>query len=247
METLNGIDVVILAGGLGTRLRPALPDQQKVLAKVAGRPFLELLIEFVRKNGAMRLILALGHRAEQVQSFLKSRRWEGLDLIPSVEPAPLGTGGALRFTLPHIHTDIALVLNGDSYAAADLRSFLKFHHTRNAVISMLVVPRERPGPYGLVECDENGSVVRFVEKPSKDKADGYINAGVYIFDRGTIAKIEDESPVSLEREVIPRYCKSGLCAMKQDVPFIDIGTPESWRAASSFFDSLQVRSGSSDH
>ncbi len=247
MATLDHTDVVILAGGLGTRLRPVLPDRQKVLVEVAGQPFLGHPIEFVQTNGAKRLILALGYQADQVESFVRARRWEGFELIPSVEPVPLGTGGALRFALPLIRSDTVLVLNGDSFAAADLGSFLKFHLARRALISLLLVPMKGRGRYGVAEAGENGAVARFVEKPSNLNADGYINAGAYFFSRGTIASIESEKALSLEQEVFPRHCSSGLYAMKQDVPFIDIGSPESWRGAGAFFASLQNRGHRSDH
>lgn len=244
---LDGVDAVILAGGLGTRLRSALPDRQKVLAEIGGRPFLELLIESVREAGAKRIILALGHQADQVLSFIQDRQWRGLELVPSVEPAVLGTGGALGFALAKIHTDTVLALNGDSFAAADFAGFLKFHHARKAIISLLLVPMKAAGRYGLVETDDAGSVIRFVEKPSESGHSVYINGGIYLFAKEAIAKIGSGSEVSLEREVFPQYCGAGLYAMKQDVPFIDIGTPESWRMADTFFASPGDKGKQSDH
>lgn len=237
--SLEGIDIVILAGGLGTRLRPVQPDRQKVLAEVDGRSFLELLLEFLAAAGGKRVILALGYKADQVSSFIQGRDWGKLEIIPSIEASPLGTGGALRFAMEQVHSDTVLVLNGDSFADADLAGFLRFHRAKNAAISMLLVPIKGAGRYGLVETDEKNSVVRFIEKPSESKHSMYINSGIYLFEKNMILDIDTDSEVSLERDVFPQLCNTRFFAMKQDVPFIDIGTPDSWQASSAFFAALK--------
>lgn len=242
---LDDIDSVILAGGLGTRLAEALPGRQKVLAPVAGKPFLARLIDLVRSAGGRRIIVALGHKAGQVTDWLAAGAWGDLEIAPSVEPAALGTGGALRFAFDSdsLRSDDVLVLNGDSFADADLGALVAFHRARRAAVSLLLVPVAEAARYGTVETAADGSVTAFREKDPAAAAPAYVNAGVYLFRREVIGNIPAGRPVSLENEVFTRYCAAGLFAQRQDVPFIDIGTPESWRTAGRFFANLDNPGG----
>ena len=105
---------VILLGGQGTRLAAQFPDLPKCLVPVAGRPFLEWQLDWLKRNGIRRVLLAAGHKAEVLEKHLAGRPADELDLFLSREPAPLGTGGALKFVEPQLATDPVLVLNGDS-------------------------------------------------------------------------------------------------------------------------------------
>ena len=237
-DALAGLDAVILAGGLGTRLASVLPDRQKVVGEIAGRPLLHHLLHQFSEVGISRLVLALGHRAEQVTAAAAEWARSGIELLESVEPAPLGTGGALRHALPRLRSDTLLVANGDSFAAADLASLLAFHRSRRARITLLLVTIKDASRYGRVRVDATGAVIAFDEKPAEPDAmpaPTSINAGIYLMDRDVVAEITAERPVLLEREVIPAYIGKGLYGHLQLVPFIDIGTPESCAAAEQFF------------
>jgi NDP-sugar pyrophosphorylase family protein len=240
---LTGIDAVILAGGLGTRLSTVLPDQQKVLAEVAGQPFLGRVVDFYAAAGAARIVLALGHRAVDVQHFAR-RHASMSELIASVEPEPRGTGGALRHALPALRSATVLVANGDSFAAVDLRAIVHFHHQRHSAITLALAVADDTARYGRVEVDSNGVVRSFVEKaahaPEKRTVPGYINAGIYLMDRSIIETLPPDTAVSLEREVFPLWIGRGLHAVAARVPFIDIGTPDSWAAADAFFAALET-------
>jgi NDP-sugar pyrophosphorylase family protein len=245
---LAGIDAVILAGGLGTRLRAVLPDRQKVLADVGGRPFLGKLIDFYADAGAGRIVLALGYHSEDVETYV--RRYGGSSqVIASVEPEPRGTGGALRHALPHVESDTVLVANGDSFADVDLSALLRLHRARGSAITLALAHVGDVSRYGRVLFDDNGAVTRFEEKPSTGAGQpggpGYINAGIYLIDHKTIAALPPDRPLSLEREVFPQWVGRGIHALAQQVPFIDIGTPESWAAASDFFAAIEKRRRSS--
>jgi len=234
MACLSACDAVILAGGAGSRLRPVLPDRPKALALVGGVPFLRQLLEQVRSFGTRRVILALGHLAEAVESYLAGGSWDGLELVASVEREPLGTGGALRSVLPLLRTPTALVMNGDSFTEADLCGFLAFHRSRRAQVSLLSTYLADVDRYGLVEV-EGEVVTAFHEKPSQGQRGGYINTGLYLLDTAVVGQIPADRPVSLEREVLPRLCQSRCYAMRGEFPFMDIGTPEAYRAADAFF------------
>jgi len=239
---LAGMDAVILAGGLGTRLSAVLPDQQKVMADVAGQPFLGRLIDFYTTAGADRLVLALGHRAADVQRFTRSHT-VAAELIASVEPAPLGTGGALRHALPTLHSTTVLVANGDSFAAVDLRALVNLHRRRQSAITLALTFVEDTTRYGRVEVDGEDKICAFTEKavrpPCRPATPGYINAGIYLIERDVIAALQPNVVTSLERDVIPRWIGGPLHALAARIPFIDIGTPESWAAADAFFATLK--------
>jgi len=229
------MDTVILAGGLGTRLRSLFTDRPKVLVPIHGVPFLRHYLGWLRGFGARRIILALGHMADRVQDYLRSETWPGMEIETFVENRPLGTGGAVRAVLPLTRSETVLVANGDSLARADLGEFVAFHRRKRATVSMLLTRVEEVGQSGLVETNADDAVVSFTEKPAGRAAGGHINAGLYLMQREAIAAIPAGGPVSLEREVFPRFCGRGFYALKGEFSFIDIGTPDSYRRASQFF------------
>jgi NDP-sugar pyrophosphorylase family protein len=232
---LQNIDVVILAGGLGTRLRPAVSDRPKVLAPVNGVPFLKCYLGWLRGFGARRIILSLGHQAGMVENFVKSEDWNGMEIVANVETTPLGTGGAVRACLPLVQSSTALVANGDSVARLDLCRFVEFHGSKSAQLSMVLTHQPQPGAFGLVETDKDGAVISFNEKPQNQNAGGFINAGLYLMQRDVIEEIPAGKPLSIEKDVFPKFCGHGFYALKGEFPFIDIGTPESYQRAGKFF------------
>lgn len=231
--------VLVLAGGLGTRLRSAVPDRQKVIAPVGGKPFVHRLIDQVTQQGASRLIFALGYHAQQVVDYLASLTFPGIKLIPSIEPEPLGTAGAIRFALPHLTGDPIVVMNGDSIAPVDFAPLLALHQTRQAQITLALahVPDRRR--FGSVELGPQDTIQRFIEKntaPEGTPQAGFINAGVYIMNREVIAAMPANQVLSLERDFFPGYCGNGLYGLRQQGVFLDIGTPDSWRSAAEVLD-----------
>ena len=232
---LNDIDVIILAGGFGTRLRSVFFDRPKVLAPINGVPFLKCYLEWLRGFGARRVVLSLGHRAEMVQDFVKSENWSGLEIAANIETTPLGTGGAVRACLPLVQSPTTLVANGDSVTRLDLCRFVEFHREKSARLSMVLTRQPQIGASGLVETDANDAVISFTEKPPGATTGGYINAGLYLLQREVIEEIPADKPVSIEKEVFPKFCGRGFFALKGGFPFIDIGTPESYRHAGEFF------------
>jgi NDP-sugar pyrophosphorylase family protein len=231
---LNDIDLVILAGGFGTRLRPVVPDRPKALALVDGVPFLRRYLDWMGGFGARRVILALGFQAEMVKDFVKSEDWHGMGIESSVETEPLGTGGAVRAVLPLIRAQTALVANGDSFTRVDVCRFVDFHRRKRARVSLLLTWQPDAARFARVETGEDDAVAGFHEKPS-DAAGGYINAGLYLMSREAIGEIPAGRPVSIEKDVFPKFCGHGFYGMKGEFPFIDIGTPESYRRAAEFF------------
>ena len=125
---LAAVDIFVLAGGLGTRIQPVLGDLPKLLAPIAGRPFLEILVDWLKRFGARRVILGLGHRADAVLDYLKANPPADLQISTTVEPRPLGTAGAVRFVRGKLHSEPALVMNGDTVIAeANLCDLIEAH------------------------------------------------------------------------------------------------------------------------
>ena len=232
MTGLEETTAVILAGGLGTRLREVVADRPKVLAEVNGRPFLASLLDRLVDAGIGNVILCTGYMAELVRETLGDG-YRGIELLYSRENTPLGTGGALRRALPLIASDPVLVLNGDSYCDADLGLFTRQHLSASAQASLMLVQVEDVARYGAVDIDGTGCVVSFREKGSRNGA-GLINAGIYLLARHVIVSIPAKRAVSLEREVFPRLIGTGLFGFPQTTRFIDIGIPSDYHAASAF-------------
>lgn len=225
VQGLAGVDVVVLAGGLGTRLRGVLDGVPKVLAPVAGRPFLAHLLDRLAGFGARRVVLCLGHLAGTVTGWIDGNRApDGLEIVTVIEPEPLGTAGALRFARHSFTTDPVLVLNGDTFVDADLGAFAGAHRRSGASASVLCVAMEDAARYGRVEIGPDQRIRRFVEK---QPGGGIINAGVYLFATPFLDALERDRAVSLERDALERAPAGTLHAHVAQARFIDIGTPES--------------------
>jgi mannose-1-phosphate guanylyltransferase len=229
---LNTIpDAIILCGGAGTRLRSVTGDSPKSMASVGGRPFLELLIQQLQRNGFERVILAVGYQKDVIRSTFGEQAF-GLEVVYSEESSPLGTAGALRNAADLVKTDTTLAMNGDSYAQVDLRQFVTGHREQHSDISMVVVPTDERGDCGSVRVDGQGMVSQFVEKQPQVLVQ-YVNAGIYLMSRPMLYDIPTGREVSLEREVFPRWLNEGrfINAFVGASPCVDIGTPERYHRA----------------
>jgi mannose-1-phosphate guanylyltransferase len=230
--TLGEVHIAILAGGLGTRLRGVLPDQPKVLAPVHGKPFLEYLLNWLIHQGARRVVLCLGYRADDVLAYLSSRSSAPLEIQTVVEAEPLGTGGALANARALLGTDPVLVINGDTFLDADLNRFLAAHRASQAEISILAVEVENAGRFGRMILDRNDRVVRFEEKSPEAKGKAWINGGVYLCSPAIIAQVARLPKCSLERDVFGKLPPGTIHAWRAYGRFLDIGTPDTLSLAS---------------
>ena len=234
----NVREALILAGGLGTRLRPVVADRPKPVAQVAGRPFLERLFQQLLQHGYERAVLCVGHGADQIMANL-GPRFEGLRIDYSCETVPLGTGGALRLAAAAVSAPDILAMNGDSYCDMDLTTFAAAHRNFGGEATIAVLHREDRADLGSVDLDSSGRIVSFANRLSMPKA-GLINAGVYLFRRDTLLAIPVDKSISLESEVFPSMVERGtLFGWRAGSRFIDIGTPASYHAAQHFFTELQ--------
>jgi D-glycero-alpha-D-manno-heptose 1-phosphate guanylyltransferase len=234
MLTPGALTAAILCGGLGTRLRPAVADRPKALAPVRGRPFLTFLLDRLAAASVGEVVLLTGYRADQVYDAL-GHTYAGMGLLYSEEPAPLGTAGAVRHALPCLSGRTVLLLNGDSYCDVDLGAFAAFHRRHAADASLVLAPARDASRFGRVRTGPAGRVTHFEEKGSAPGA-GWVNAGVYLFDRRLIEDLPPGRPASLERDVFSGWAGGGrLHGFRCRGRFLDIGTPESYAEAERFF------------
>jgi D-glycero-alpha-D-manno-heptose 1-phosphate guanylyltransferase len=234
---MRDVTAAILVGGLGTRLRPVIADRPKALAPIDGRPFLTHVLDQIEAAGIRRVVLCTGYLADQVPAALGTR-YGGLSLEYSPEPIPLGTGGGLRLAAPRLDTERVLVMNGDSYCDVNLTDFARALATAPA--AMVLAQVLDTARYGRVRLDHQGHVTAFLEKDGLSRP-GRINAGIYLLQRHLLDTIPRVGAVSLEREVFPKWVAAGaLRGYRCNGAFLDIGTPESYAAATAFFQGLRA-------
>jgi D-glycero-alpha-D-manno-heptose 1-phosphate guanylyltransferase len=235
-------DVVILSGGLGSRLRGVAGDVPKPMAQIGGRPFIELLLKQLKRHGFSTVILSVGYKYNTIRDYFGERAF-ALKLLYSVESSPLGTGGALRQAVEQVTTDAVLIMNGDSYTDLDLGGFVQAHANSGADVTIAVVPGSR-NDAGSVVLQQDGKIVAFAEKLMV--ADSfYLSAGIYMLNRNLFSDIPPAVKISLEEQLFPQW----LADAKNIKGFvfqgqcIDIGTPERYRIAQELFKNGAV----SDH
>ncbi|MDO8607452.1 MAG: nucleotidyltransferase family protein [Phaeospirillum sp.] len=232
MQGLFGIDVVVLAGGLGTRIRGVLGDTPKVLAPINGRPFLDHLLDHLARLGAGRAVLCLGVGADRVTTHL-DRHPPPLPVASVLEPAPLGTAGALRHALPALTSDPVMVMNGDTWLETDFTAFLAEHYRAERPVSLLCVTVDDVSRYGQVELADDGSVTRFAEKAPGRPRPGLINGGALLLSRRALDRLAAQSGPSLEQDFLGQLPSGWIHGWRADgAAFIDIGTPDSLAEAS---------------
>jgi mannose-1-phosphate guanylyltransferase len=225
-------EAIVLCGGSGLRLR-SVTDTPKAMATVGGRPFLEILLRQLGRNEIKRAVLAVGYKSDVIQSHFGEQAF-GVRIQYSHELVPLGTGGALRNAASLVESNIAIVMNGDTYTDIDLQRFVIHHQRSNADGSVVVVPVDGRGDYGAPRLDECNRLLAFDEKPN-DRGSQYMNAGIYILSRELLFDIESGSPISIEREMFPQWLAEGryMQAFVHNASCVDIGTPERYLRAQS--------------
>ncbi len=236
VEDLSSITAAILAGGRGTRLQPVVADCPKALAAVRGRPFLSYLLDQLVEAGLREAVLCTGYMAEQIRGTFGDK-YRSLRLFYSQEDAPLGTAGALRHAQSLLKSESVLVMNGDSFVDANLRDFWIWHCSLSADATVMVVRVQDSGRYGQVYLDAEGHLMGFSEK-GEEHGPGWVNAGIYLLRHAFLDRITAGSVVSLERDVLPASIGHGLYAYRNHGGFLDIGTPEAYASAESFFAGL---------
>ncbi len=221
------MQAILLAGGLGTRLRSVVNDRPKPMALVQGKPFLEYVAEGLKRQGIKDVIFAIGYKGSMVEEYFGAGEKFGLTVSYAYEETLLGTAGAIRNGARFVTEDSVLVLNADTFYQMDYRRLEKLK--QELELDMALVLRQVPDTsrYGEAVLKDN-RLVRFNEKSVKARQ-GTINGGVYLLSKSLIEQIP-EGKVSLEQEMIPKWMKEGyqLGGFVNEGYFIDIGVPEDY-------------------
>lgn len=229
------MQAVILAGGLGTRLRPLTLHMPKPVVPVCNQPFLRYQLDALRSAGVTDVTLALSYQPHKIEQIMGDGSEFGVHLKYTTEPEPLGTAGAYRFAAADVRRP-AVIFNGDILTDLDVGAVIRQHQERGAAATIVLQPVADPSAYGLVETDADARVLRFREKPKPEElaslTTNLINAGTYILEPEVLDLIAPDVSVSFEYDVFPELLRRGLDfysfapKANENVYWMDLGTPE---------------------
>lgn len=230
-------EVIILAGGLGTRLRSVVNDKPKCMAEVNGKPFLYYWLQYLARFSFKRIVLSLGYKSEMVISWIEKIR-DNYDFIIDyvVEQELLGTGGGIRLALNKTSTDDVFVINGDSMFLADLQDLYNKYSLVNCSVALALKRMKDFSRYGKVTIDSNNLITDFAEK--KFCQQGLINSGVYVLNKQKLNLQSFEQKFSFEKDVLEQ--RNDIYGFEYEGYFIDIGVPEDYHKAQKDFSLLPM-------
>src|SRR6187200_1719589 len=228
ISSVVAMKAILLAGGKGTRLRPLTIHTPKPIVPIFNRPFLHYQLDLLKQVPEIdEAILSLNYQPRRIEEIFGDGSDTGLGIRYVVEPTPLGTGGAIRYAGEKLRESV-VVFNGDILTQVDLGAVIRLHRERGARATIVLTPVANPTAYGLVETDEQGNILRFVEKPQADQITcDTINAGIYVLEPDTFERIPKDTPWSIERSFFPSLIerKESFVAYVYRGYWIDIGTP----------------------
>lgn len=233
-ERIKRTDVVILCGGKGKRLRSIIKNRPKSMIEFSGKPFLSILMEYANRFGFRRFILCLGYKADIVKEYYSGRifPWQ---ILYSEEKKSLGTGGALRNAEPLIQSEQFLVMNGDSFCSLDLKSFLSFHVSKSALLSIALANNTTADKnFGEIAFDKDYRIISFRERESP-AVGRLVNSGIYFMNKRIFNCMGEKNIFSLEYDLLPRILNEKCYTYSEHIDLIDLGTPGGYKKAKEFF------------
>lgn len=228
---------IIIAGGLGTRLRPLTYNTPKPIVPLANRPLVAHQIEMLHKHGINEVILNLHYLSDEIKRILEADEKLNVKLDYSIEKTPLGTAGAVKNAEEFFDEGPLLVFNGDVIADLNISEILAFHKKKKALVTITLTAVDDPTSYGLVLTDPDHRVREFIEKPSWERVEGVqrknINAGLYILDPKIFRDVPYNTPYMFERDLFPRLLRDNAPVYGYETSryWIDIGNPQKYRQA----------------
>ena len=225
--------VIILAGGLGTRLKSILPETPKCLAPINNKPFVGLLINYLKNQGVTNFIFSLGYKSELVVNYLRDE-FGDTNIDYSIEDEQLGTGGAIKLALSRVLSDDVLVINGDTFFNNNLNLFYIFHKLNNSKFTIALTKVENNNRFGSVVLNDKKEVTDFFEKNQSSSV--LINAGQYIINKVEFLNYNTENKFSIELDFFQNNSiKKVIYGYEYISDFIDIGIPDDLIRAQTFF------------
>lgn len=230
MKNVENKEVIILAGGFGTRLQGVVKDVPKPMAPVNGRPFLTYILDYLIEYQYNKVILSVGYLHEKIEEYF-GHQYKSLEIDYAVEMEPLGTGGGIAYAMSKCSSDNVLVINGDTMFKVNLTEFEHFYAAKNCLLSIVLREVEDVSRYGSVTIGNNNMIILFSEK-GISAGHGFINGGIYMINRALFDKYPQPKKFSFEKDLMEKYYTRELFyAMPSDGYFIDIGIPEDYARA----------------
>jgi D-glycero-alpha-D-manno-heptose 1-phosphate guanylyltransferase len=219
---------IVLAGGLGTRLRSVISDLPKPMAPVNGKPFLHYIFQYLVKQQIKEVVLAVGYKHETICDFFGDA-YAGISIKYSLEEEPMDTGGGIKQAFEQVE-GAAFVINGDTFFDVELSALYQFYKDTGCDLALSLKQLQNFDRYGTVKVDGQGRIIQFDEK--KFIAEGLINGGVYYLHKNLFEKTGSSGKFSLEKDVLEKYAGT-LKFYGKTFPgyFIDIGIPEDYQKA----------------
>jgi D-glycero-alpha-D-manno-heptose 1-phosphate guanylyltransferase len=236
------MQAIVLAGGLGTRLREAVPDLPKPMAPVNGRPFLERLLDYWIDQGVERIILSTGYRHEAIQGYF-GKAHRRVPIRYAVEERPRGTGGGLLLAATALSSrDTFLVVNGDTWFEVPLKTLARFHASRQPDVTLALFRSPQEGRYTGLQVGTDGEVLSF----GAGAKGGLANGGVYLMEWSLLESGPQfaSAPLSLEEDILPLALggKRRVYGLECGGRFLDIGVPEDYARAAGLFEAQAANS-----
>jgi D-glycero-alpha-D-manno-heptose 1-phosphate guanylyltransferase len=221
-------EAIILAGGLGTRLKGVISDIPKPMAPVANYPFLKYILDYLTKQGIERVVLSVGYKYEVIKDYF-SDNYNNIKLVYSVEENPLGTGGGIRLAVDKLKGETVFIINGDTFFDVDLEAQELLALSSKSDLCLALKVMKGFDRYGSVELLEN-RIVNFKEKQFVEK--GLINGGVYWLKKDLLNSFKSGEKFSFEQDVMEKELSNKVISgFVTDTYFIDIGIPEDYKQA----------------
>lgn len=222
------MEVIILSGGLGTRLSSVIENIPKVMAPINGKPFLTYMLDNMCKSGVKKVVLATGYRKEYIKDYFGDE-YKNIKIEYSEEEYPLGTGGAIKKALKLCNNDNVIITNGDIFTNIDYKKIYSSHIDSNSDVTLSLLEMENFDRYGSIEID-GSRIINFKEKEYVEK--GYMNVGCYVFKRDILDKLNFEEKFSIEKDFFMQYVNSmNFSHYIYDDIFVEIGIPEDYELA----------------
>lgn len=215
------MQAIVLAGGLGTRLRSVVQDLPKPMAPINGKPFLAFVLEYLKRQGITEIILSVSHKYELIQKYFKDE-FDGVKIHYNIEKELLGTGGAIKDALKLVKNEV-YVLNGDTFFDIDLKKLT----LSSSKICIALKQMQNFDRYGTINVDEHGFTTSFKEKIFKKQ--GLINGGIYLLKKNIFDEFNLEEKFSFEEFLQENYKTLKIQTQIFDDYFIDIGMPEDYQ------------------
>ncbi len=225
-HTIN--EAIILAGGLGTRLRPTIGELPKPMAPIDSKPFLDYILDFLIKNGIQKVILSTGYKSEIIESNYKNK-YKDLSIQYSVETEPLGTGGAIKQALKLSKSEVVYILNGDTFFDINLLALHNFHFMHKGTCSIALKSMQNIKRYGSVDINDIKKIQQFNEKKPEESA--LINGGIYLVNTNIVNELPTQNTFSFEADYLEKdTAEKSIYGLTFSQYFVDIGIPEDYES-----------------